>query len=498
MCRYCFDGVESGPLISPCSCIGGQKWVHMMCLRRWQRMVLVSQPTHPAFYTHDIRHTRCNVCTAEYTCEPPTRHELMESFTGSEIAALLKYGCIIGANRVFDQQLLQQMVGLPEIIRASSGYMHWIGGVYLITSVKKDSGSHPIELSTRQQVLRFINQLDGDPSPDDDDELFITVRGTRLAVTLAPPPGSHADVVSPPLTLQSLLSLPPPVQLLLKSTVPSSCGDDTIVAVNLSRPTPPASAPSSFAAAAAALMARARSVHGDIVSRLSITHFIGGPCESHDIHCCLLPGSEIAPSPPSLSSPAAAGGGGGGAAAVECSRGWSVIDDADTAISIACSRMLRASADGGSIVEGSSVVLTGLQQRAELNGEVGVALSFTGGRWNVRLRNGDGKRVRPDCLQLQGSSGGVLHVFWGYAGWSRVQLLGEVARGHWGLCTASVADITANPERRREGLDGRLVFAPVTEMTEEAIAAAAGDMDAMQESVRTATEAADTRPMDQG
>ncbi len=35
-------------------------------------------------------------------------------------------------------------------------------------------------------------------------------------------------------------------------------------------------------------------------------------------------------------------------------------------------------------------------------------------------------------------------------------------------------------------------------MTEEAIAAAAGDMDAMQESVRTATEAADTRPMDQG
>ena len=76
----------------------------------------------------------------------------------------------------------------------------------------------------------------------------------------------------------------------------------------------------------------------DIVSRLSITHFIGGPCESHDIHCCLLPGSEIAPSPPSLSSPAAAGGGGGGAAAVECSRGWSVIDDADTAISIACSR----------------------------------------------------------------------------------------------------------------------------------------------------------------
>jgi hypothetical protein len=37
-------------------------------------------------------------------------------------------------------------------------------------------------------------------------------------------------------------------------------------------------------------------------------------------------------------------------------------------------------AGGGVIAEGSSVVLTGLQQRADLNGEVGVALSFSDGR----------------------------------------------------------------------------------------------------------------------
>lgn len=47
MCRYCFCGEEEGPLISPCKCKGGQKYVHLKCLRRWQRMVLVSQPTHP-------------------------------------------------------------------------------------------------------------------------------------------------------------------------------------------------------------------------------------------------------------------------------------------------------------------------------------------------------------------------------------------------------------------------------------------------------------------
>ena len=49
MCRYCFDeGDADNPLISPCKCKGGQKWVHLSCLRRWQRMTMVSQPTHPA------------------------------------------------------------------------------------------------------------------------------------------------------------------------------------------------------------------------------------------------------------------------------------------------------------------------------------------------------------------------------------------------------------------------------------------------------------------
>ena len=89
-CRYCFEGEEGGPLISPCDCAGGQKWVHLACLRRWQRMVLVSQPTHPAFYERDPRHYKCNVCNGDFTCAPPTRHELMASFTGPELGALIE------------------------------------------------------------------------------------------------------------------------------------------------------------------------------------------------------------------------------------------------------------------------------------------------------------------------------------------------------------------------------------------------------------------------
>ena len=88
LCRFCFEGEEEGELIAPCACKGGQKWVHLSCLRRWQRMVLVSQPTHPAFYRDDVRQHVCNVCKTQFTNPPPTRHELMESFTGSELAAL--------------------------------------------------------------------------------------------------------------------------------------------------------------------------------------------------------------------------------------------------------------------------------------------------------------------------------------------------------------------------------------------------------------------------
>ena len=105
ICRYCFEGEEEGSLISPCKCSGGQKFVHMACLRRWQRGVLVSQPTHPAFYEDDVRHHRCNVCLSDYTCPPPSRGELMESFTGPELAALLEPGCVIASHDQFSSHL---------------------------------------------------------------------------------------------------------------------------------------------------------------------------------------------------------------------------------------------------------------------------------------------------------------------------------------------------------------------------------------------------------
>lgn len=94
----------------------------------------------------------------------------------------------------------------------------------------------------------------------------------------------------------------------------------------------------------------------------------------------------------------------------------------------------------------------------------------------MRLRNGDGKQVKPENLEpLEGGGGRVL-AFWGDARWSRAQLLGEIARGHWGLCRAGVSDFTTAAGEVYEGLEGRLAFAPVTEMTEDFMTEARRDM----------------------
>ena len=137
ICRYCFETAEEKgeELISPCTCRGDQKYVHLSCLRRWQRIVLVSQPTHPAFYDKDPRHHECNVCKGHFTCEPPTRLELMQSFTGPELGALMEAGCIIASHAEFSAELMRQMEGMPAFMRDSHSYAHWIGGVYLITEV---------------------------------------------------------------------------------------------------------------------------------------------------------------------------------------------------------------------------------------------------------------------------------------------------------------------------------------------------------------------------
>lgn len=54
MCRICHAGVEDGRLISPCSCTGSMKYVHITCLQKWRGM------------GGDRRYFRCDTCLYEY------------------------------------------------------------------------------------------------------------------------------------------------------------------------------------------------------------------------------------------------------------------------------------------------------------------------------------------------------------------------------------------------------------------------------------------------
>lgn len=428
MCRYCFESSEEGELIHPCQCAGGQKYVHLHCLRKWQRMVLVSQPTHPAFYDRDLRHQTCNVCKAAFTCPPPSRHELMASFTGPEIAGRINTDSLIAASEAFTKELQRSLEGMPPALRRRSSYDHWIQGVYLITGVEEDEGTKMISIQDAETLDIVRRRLEV--------ELVLEAQGHRYHLSS----GGALNGVAPESLREALGQLAAPCDLVLTPEEPPTCGDDNICAVNLTRILRSPPRPQQVNRAVAIVCAKYRGA-----ANVKITHFLGGPCDEDELSCCIV-----------------LGGGGG------C-KGWTVVKDLIEAIDLAYNRAKKRGEDQGDIVGGQTVVLRGLQTSTELNGELGITLRFSedSKRWLVRLRNGEGKQLRPANLEaLEGSEGRVFAI-WGDARWTRAQLLGEIAKGDWGLCHANIGDLLAGPSERWPKMAGRLAIAPLSAMTEE-------------------------------
>ena len=70
-CRFCFE--ERGELVSPCACDGTGKYVHVRCLREWQRVSLASYGTEE---------TSCRVCRAPFSLpKAPLRQRLRQWFS---------------------------------------------------------------------------------------------------------------------------------------------------------------------------------------------------------------------------------------------------------------------------------------------------------------------------------------------------------------------------------------------------------------------------------
>ncbi|KAH7621403.1 hypothetical protein Ndes2526B_g03747 [Nannochloris sp. 'desiccata'] len=90
-CRICWDTCESESLISPCSCKGTQKYVHVKCLRKWQENVQKRD-------LRDERAFRCGVCQVRYTLPPPDPHfttklfQILRGLGGAICISLLAFG----------------------------------------------------------------------------------------------------------------------------------------------------------------------------------------------------------------------------------------------------------------------------------------------------------------------------------------------------------------------------------------------------------------------
>ncbi|OQR95797.1 hypothetical protein THRCLA_07563 [Thraustotheca clavata] len=468
LCRYCFGDESDGPLISPCKCSGGQKYVHLDCLRRWQRMVLVSQPTHPAFYSDDKRHHVCNVCLAKYTCPPPSRAELMASFTGPEIAALIEKDRLIAASQGFSE-MLEADRHLDEngirFRRSPSSYDYWFHGVYLINEIIGDSGEMELQLPNTEFLNNFRRRLT--PDPDDNSKLEMHFHG---AIYVLLPRGSLEGVQNVATAFETL-EAPATVHLQQKDSL-HSCADDHVTAVCISRPLTRTNrlqaANEALEEARRDILALHPSIRQNILNdTIHVQHYAGGPCDDQSISACLVLGGAL--------------------------RGYTIYSSLKDAL-LHVYRLFATLTDPTHLRPGQGVRLTGLVSRSEINGELGMALKYDPkiGRWQVRLVNQPGGiSVKPSNLEPLECEKASVYVFWGDAQWTRAQLLGEIAKGSWGLCRAMIDDFLVPPTMRWGQLQeqNRLAYAPVTEMSEDYIRNATEEMVSLRPNAVAAEEA---------
>jgi hypothetical protein len=354
----------------------------------------------------------------------------MESYTGPEIAALIDKDRIIVSRDIFTQMLETQLNETP--LAAAYGYHHWIRGVYLITDVIPEDGVTILDCDSTMELNGLRGALD--------DNLELKTHGRQVRVVA----GGSLSGVSPSDLKESLKSLRAPCRIVLKSTLPITCGDDAITAVNITRKVDRPPRQSLIDRAVDNVMAKFSGVR-----KVQITNYIGGPCISNEISTCIVTGG--------------------------LRTGWTLVPSLEDALCLACSRGAKRCETQGNFGGGQVVTMTGLKSRMDINGCIGMTLKFDpdAARWAVCLESGERIKVKPaNMLAVDSeSSWGNVMIFWGTAKWTRTQLLGEIAKGDWGLCRAGVSEFTTNISSRWEHVcnSGRLAFAPVSDMTEEYI-----------------------------
>jgi len=282
----------------------------------------------------------------------------MASFTGAEIAALIRQGSIIGSHEGFSRQLQEQIESSPfesEVL----GIRHWYKASYLITNVIEDDGVTNIVVRDRGAVEQLCAYfMNGTDSGFD----LTTRDGVQLHVLLGR--GALKNVTDMSEIPETLRSANLPLTLFLSKNPPNetgstkrNCGSDHVTAVNLTRAL---EKPVDDALVEQTL----RSVYrrNPSARQVHITHFNGGPCDSKKIRLCIVLGGRRG-------------------------AGWTTTPSLLEAVSRAYRQSARAPEGSGDLRGGQTVRLKGLVSRKDLNAQRGVALRFVkrAQRWLVRL-----------------------------------------------------------------------------------------------------------------
>ncbi|CAE7720790.1 unnamed protein product [Symbiodinium microadriaticum] len=556
-CRFCLGGdADDTVFVAPCSCRGGQRWVHLECLRRWQRSILVTQPTHPAFYHEDRRMTHCSVCTQRFSCPLPSRHEMMMSFTGAELAASVQERCLICSSESWSAALRARIhAGLD---RASiSNLVHWCRGVYLIyycgakqlvlsipdeanrTAVLQNlDGSGHIEVQGRQYQVLSDGPLSHLPPEacrfGESSEEAVSAPSSRrgAAWVRAVSDQAHSSRSRASRLFAALTSIQLPVDVTLQRIGPGGdASDDSIRAVNLSNRISSDDLPSAVQARMRKTMRAARLSGSPSVQ---LEHYLGGPCAAFQCHVFLPVGEPDGVLPPLPSGFKLLGDlhvavGTDLVAALRAlasARGWSgwSAERPEETLEEGPPRKVRRLGQEGEAHDGDGQLRplhaddSDLEEAIDTEDEEQSAdpFDFWGGNAGELAATpppDDSSEDEADAVSafdaadmvvgmaaeqiLRGAADHAeqnhepsqpqqlereaavatrpLKVFWGEARWQRTQLLGELARGDWGLCQARAGDLfeparSLWPQLHR---DQRPVVAPHSEMTRAETADAA-------------------------
>lgn len=134
VCRICFS--SDGELISPCSCTGSNQFVHLECLREWQKNVLLNENTHPKYRNN--ADCICQTCLQPFSGPgiPPSRHETILKYAGGEqISKLIAPGNLLVSSREKSLEYVQLMQAHPEV---KKNLAPWTKAVFLIIQSSKD------------------------------------------------------------------------------------------------------------------------------------------------------------------------------------------------------------------------------------------------------------------------------------------------------------------------------------------------------------------------